>query len=83
MKSASATYKSHSRLQHAGKMIWRSKYLYLLLPALIYYIAFMYAPLYGAQIAFRDFMPATGIPGGRFVGFKYFKQFFASEYFWP
>lgn len=70
------------RLSHVGKMIWRSKYLYLmLLPALIWYIVFMYAPLYGAQIAFRDFMPALGITGGKWVGFKYFQQFFSSEYF--
>ncbi len=72
-----------SRLSTAGKKLWRCKYLYLmLLPALIWYIIFMYAPMYGAQIAFRDFMPALGISGGKWVGFKYFIQFFQSEYFW-
>lgn len=72
-----------SRLSTAGKKLWRCKYLYLmLLPALIWYFIFMYAPLYGAQIAFRDFMPSVGISGGKWVGFKYFIQFFNSEYFW-
>ena len=43
---------------------WRSRYLLLmLLPALIWYIVFMYAPMYGAQIAFRDFSPVLGING--------------------
>lgn len=71
-----------TKFEHAKKQIFRSKYLYLLLlPTLIWYIIFMYAPLYGAQIAFRDFFPATGISGGKWVGFKYFIQFFESEYF--
>lgn len=65
-----------------GKRLWQNRYLYLLiLPTFIWYLTFMYAPLYGAQIAFRDFMPALGISGGKFVGFKYFKQFFQSTYF--
>ena len=41
----------------------------------------MYAPMYGAQIAFRDFSPVLGITGSKWVGFKYFIQFFKSEYF--
>ncbi len=73
---------SGSKLSAARKKLWRSRYLYMmLLPALVWYIVFMYAPLYGAQIAFRDFMPALGITGGKWVGFKYFIQFFKSEYF--
>ena len=72
----------NGRLSHAGKKIWRSRYLYLLLlPTFVWYIVFMYAPLYGAQIAFRDFMPALGITGGKWGGFKYVIQFFKSEYF--
>ena len=47
----------------------------------IWYIVFMYAPMYGAQIAFRDFSPVLGITGSKWVGFKYFIQFFKSEYF--
>lgn len=55
----------NGRLSHAGKKIWRSRYLYLLLlPTFVWYIVFMYAPLYGAQIAFRDFMPPSASPEG-------------------
>ena len=86
MKTATAakpiTLPTANRLDHAYKKFWRSRYLLLmLLPALIWYIVFMYAPMYGAQIAFRDFSPVLGITGSKWVGFKYFIQFFKSEYF--
>ena len=86
MKTATAakpiTLPTANRLDHACKKFWRSRYLLLmLLPALIWYIVFMYAPMYGAQIAFRDFSPVLGITGSKWVGFKYFTQFFKSEYF--
>jgi putative aldouronate transport system permease protein len=56
--------------------------LYLIaLPVLAYYIIFHYAPMYGAQIAFKDFSPAGGITGSPWVGFKHFTDFFGSIYF--
>ena len=59
-----------------------NKYNYLLLaPALIYYILFHYVPMYGAQIAFRDYYVTKGILGSDWVGLKYFEQFFSSYYF--
>lgn len=60
----------------------RHKGLYLmLLPIVIYYIVFHYYPMYGAQIAFRDFLPKKGILGSPWVGFKHFASFFNSVYF--
>ncbi|MDR4185565.1 sugar ABC transporter permease, partial [Bacillus subtilis] len=35
----------------------------------------------GVQLAFREFVPALGLTGGKWVGFKYFKQFFSSPMF--
>ena len=59
-----------------------NKYNYLLLaPALLYYIIFHYVPMYGAQIAFRDYYVTKGILGSDWVGLKYFEQFFTSFYF--
>jgi len=47
------------------KASWR---LYvLLLPALIYLAIFHYAPIYGLQIAFKDFVPSLGIIGSKWV----------------
>ncbi len=53
----------------------------LLIPLLIYYILFCYAPMYGAVIAFKRYSPAMGIMGSEWVGLRYFKQFLTSPYF--
>lgn len=52
-----------------------------LLPTLIYFLVFVYFPMYGAQIAFKDFIPVKGIQGSPWVGFKHFTRFFSSPYF--
>ena len=54
----------------------------MLLPALIYFIVFCYWPMYGAQIAFRDYIATKGIWGSPWVGFDHFTRFFNSPYFW-
>src|SRR5437763_1788885 len=60
----------------------RNKELYLIaLPVIAYYIIFHYLPMYGAIIAFKDFTPAAGISGSPWAGFKHFKNFFSSIYF--
>lgn len=61
---------------------WRKNWnLYLMiLPVLAYYIIWCYGPMYGIQLAFKDFSPRKGITGSPFVGFKYFKEFFNSPY---
>jgi putative aldouronate transport system permease protein len=64
--------------------IFKDYELYLfLLPAVIYYLIFAYGPLYGLQIAFKDFNGSLGIWGSKWVGLKHFKSFFDSYYFWP
>ena len=56
--------------------------LYLIaLPVVAYYIIFHYVPMYGAQIAFRNFSPSTGITGSPWIGFTHFTDFFGSIYF--
>lgn len=43
-------------LRRAGRRIWRKRQLYfLLLPALVSVAIFHYIPIYGVQIAFKDF----------------------------
>ena len=65
-------------------MMRRNWVLYLLLlPALIYIIIFNYAPMYGIQIAFRNFTFADGITGSKWVGLKWFRFFFSSAKCWP
>lgn len=53
----------------------------LLIPAVLYFAIFHYWPLYGLQIAFKDFMPGLGIWSSPWVGFKHFESFFHSYLF--
>ncbi len=55
-------------------------YLLALLPT-AYIIIFHYVPMYGAQIAFRRFIPALGIWDSPWVGFQHFTRFFNSYQF--
>lgn len=51
-------------------------HLYLLiLPAFIYIVIFSYGPMYGVQIAFKDFRPSLGIWGSQWTGLKHFIRF--------
>ena len=57
------------------------QYYILLLPALAYFLVFCYGPMYGAQIAFRNFNARGGITGSPWVGLAHFTRFFNSPYF--
>jgi putative aldouronate transport system permease protein len=62
--------------------VTRSWQLYaFLLPTLLYFGIFHYGPLYGAQIAFRDYVGALGIWGSTWVGLENFARFFKSPMF--
>ena len=52
-----------------------------LLPALVILILFSYVPMYGVQLAFRDYNPIMGITGSPWVGFDHFTRFFNSYQF--
>lgn len=72
-----------SLAQRVKEEISRHKYLYLmLLPVALYYIIFLYVPMYGASIAFKDYQPSLGITGSPWAGLKHFKDFFTSIYAW-
>ncbi len=66
-----------------GRDLRRNKLLYLMvLPVIAYYLIFDYGPMYGLQIAFKDYGPGAGIWNSPWVGFENFIQFFNSYYFW-
>jgi len=63
--------------------VWKHREFYLmLLPAVIYVIIFCYAPMYGIQIAFKDYRMSLGVAGSRWVGFQHFVNFFNGYNFW-
>ena len=55
---------------------------FLVLPAFVYLFLFNYMPMYGVQIAFRNFRPVKGITGSQWVGLKHFIKFFNYPNFW-
>ena len=72
-----------SYLARLAKNIAAHKYAYLMIvPVLVYYILFCYAPMYGAVIAFKDFSPRLGILKSEWVGFRYFAELFQSPNFY-
>lgn len=54
----------------------------MVLPAILVIFIFNYIPMYGIQIAFRNFDFTKGFYGGKLVGFKYFEMFFKNYLFW-
>lgn len=60
----------------------RNKEIYfLLIPVIAFYIVFKYFPMYGATIAFQDYVPTLGISGSEWIGFENFIDFFSSRKF--
>lgn len=78
LRSNSRTYK---RIP-LHRQYWNDRYLViLLLPSLAALIIFKYLPLYGLQIAFRDFKITRGIWGSKWVGLDIYRQVFALPQF--
>ena len=65
-----------------AKNIQKNWILYvMILPVVIYYIVFAYAPMYGVQLAFKNYKIKLGIMGSPWVGLDHFKRFFNSYNF--
>ena len=59
------------------------KMLYLiLLPFILWYAVFVFKPMYGMVIAFKDYSLFKGIAGSDWIGFQNFKEFLTSPYFY-
>lgn len=81
VRTARASKSWTERLKTGATDVLRYWQIYLfLLPALAYVIIFHYAPMYGVQIAFKNYNPYKGISGSEWAGLKYFYQFFDSYY---
>ena len=66
-------------IRHRAARDWQ---LYvLLLPLLVYFAVFHYLPMYGVQIAFRQYRFVDGITGSRWVGWKHFEDFTNAYFF--
>ena len=69
--------------QRKLRRIARNWELYLfLIPTIAYFLIFRYYPMYGIQIAFRNFKSTKGILGSQWVGLRNFERFFSATDFW-
>ncbi len=73
-------YKEHISLSKHLKKEWRI-YSLMLIP-ILYFIIFKYIPMFGNIIAFRKYSGGVNIFGGKWVGFRYFRQFLGDPSFW-
>jgi putative aldouronate transport system permease protein len=65
------------------KAIQKYWQLYLfIIPTVIYFLVFHYYPMYGVQIAFKNYVATKGIWGSEWVFFEQFQRFFRSFHFW-
>ena len=65
-----------------GRKIKQHWQLYaLLLIPLVLTIVYKYVPMYGIQIAFRDFKPSRGFTGSEWVGLEWFERLFTAPTF--
>ena len=81
-RSQIVSVKKHRLTKNWMSTLNKEKALWLLvLPGIIWYLIFAYAPMFGLVIAFQDFSPFKGFTGSSWVGLTWFQQFFHSQFF--
>ena len=70
----------HGRVWYARKRLYESRWLYAFLaPAAIVLLLLNYWPMYGLQIAFKEFSVARGFFASPWVGLAHYERFFRSS----
>jgi putative aldouronate transport system permease protein len=54
---------------------------FLMLPGILYFLLFRFWPMYGARIAFKNYIPFLGIEGSEWVGLAHFEEFLTNPDF--
>lgn len=76
-REAGVATEKRPRYNSLGRRILKHWEFYLLLSIpIVVTVIFKYIPIYGVQIAFRDFNPVDGFFGSKWVGLKWFERFF-------
>jgi putative aldouronate transport system permease protein len=53
----------------------------MLLPTIIWFLVFLYKPMYGLQIAFKDYSIFRGVDGSPWIGWEHFETLFSNDQF--
>lgn len=70
------------RVQRIGDHLKREWQLYLmLLPTILWLVIFLYKPMYGLQIAFKDYSLFRGVAGSAWIGLEHFDTLFNNDQF--
>ena len=65
------------------RQLYRFRWYYvLILPILVWYAVFAYAPMFGISIAFLDYNPYKGILESEFIGLHWFEYLTKNRLFW-
>ncbi|RAV05681.1 sugar ABC transporter permease [Paenibacillus sp. YN15] len=83
--------KSAKQIAQPRKAVWwsvmkhdavKEKHLYLMLiPFILWFFLFQFKPMYGLQIAFKDYSLYRGIHASEWMGLAHFREFLTSPYF--
>lgn len=75
--------KLQNNFKRLKKSLRKNFILYIFVfPVILYFLIFKYFPMYGVQIAFKEFIATKGITGSEWIGMEHFQRFFNSHYFW-
>ncbi len=77
---------THKQKHYYNLKFWeyvkKEKFLYIMmLPVIMYFIVFHYAPMFGIILAFKNFSPFRGFVGSPWVGLRHFQNLFGSPEF--
>ena len=53
----------------------------MLAPTIIWFLVFLYKPMYGLQIAFKDYSIFRGVAGSPWIGIEHFQTLFSNDQF--
>ena len=53
----------------------------MLLPTIIWFLVFLYKPMYGLQIAFKDYSIFRGVANSPWIGWEHFQTLFSNDSF--
>ncbi len=77
-----SSFAQPTRVQRIVDHLKREWQIYaMLIPLVIWLLLFLYKPMYGLQIAFKDYSIFRGITASPWIGFEHFHTLFGSEQF--
>ena len=64
------------------RILWHKYFYIMLIPVIVWYAIFCYAPMYGVLTAFQDYAMHKGLSSSPWVGLKHFNTLFKDVFFW-